>query len=263
MPLLSIIIPTYNSEKWISDCIQSIADQDFSDFEIIIQDGKSADRTLEILEEYKAQFPSLSMHIVSKKDDGIYEAMNIAIGRSKGEWLYFLGSDDKLYSDDILANIFNSPAVVNEDVLYGNVHSTRFNGLYDGEFTAEKLLDQNICHQAIFLRRSVFESIGYFDVKYKAHADWDHNIRWFLSGKLRKKYLNLVIAEYADGGFSSENLDHEFLKEKNVKYLEYGRNVLKFRTKLRVIKKELMSALKNRDKNRIVKIVRMIPVMML
>lgn len=263
MPLLSIIVPTYNSEKWISDCIKSIVDQDFTDFEIIIQDGKSVDRTLEILEEYKARVPSLSMHIESKNDNGIYEAMNMAIGRAKGEWLYFLGSDDKLYSDDILSRIFKSHAILSEDVLYGNVHSTRFNGIYDGEFTPDKLLEQNICHQAIFLKRSVFDTIGYFDVRYKAHADWDHNIRWFLSGKLSKRYLDLVIAEYADGGFSSENPDPEFLKDKNLKYLAYGRNVLKFRTKLRVIKRELITALKNRDKNRIVKIVRMIPVMLL
>jgi hypothetical protein len=107
------------------------------------------------------------------------------------------------------------------DVVYGNVTSPRFNGVYDGEFTYSKLAEQNICHQAIFLNKVVFKKIGKFNLRYKAHADWDHNIRWFFSSKVSKIFIDLIIASYADGGVSS-NGDSVFKKDINGILLKYG-----------------------------------------
>jgi hypothetical protein len=57
--------------------------------------------------------------------------------------------------------------------------------------------------------------VGHFDLKYRSHADWEHNLRWFMSSKFKVRYIDLVIAEYADGGFSSQNEDPIFAKDKN------------------------------------------------
>ena len=67
-----------------------------------------------------------------------------------------------------------------------------------------------MCHQAIFLKKSVFKEIGKFNLKYRSHADWDHNIKWFFNSKIKKLYIDSIIANYADGGFSSENYDLKF-----------------------------------------------------
>ena len=116
--------------------------------------------------------------------------MNKGVKAAKGEWLYFLGCDDKLYTGDVFKKVVEVFEQENfPDVIYGNVFSTRFNGIYDGEFTIEKIFHQNICHQAIFFRKTVFNKIGNFNVKYKANADWDFNLRWFLSKKIKKQYF--------------------------------------------------------------------------
>lgn len=263
MPLLSIIVPTYNCENCISACVESIISQKFNNYEIVIQDGRSSDTTLELLEKIRALNPLVPIHIESEKDDGIYDAMNKAIETAKGEWLYFLGSDDKLYNDEVLMKVFNGKRVGEYDVLYGNVNSVRFDGVYNGEFTKEKLLEQNICHQAIFFRRSVFKVVGLYDLSFKAHADWDHNIRWFLSNTLSKKYIDVIVAEYADGGFSSLSPDVEFLKVKNLKYLRYGRNVLKTKTKIKMLTAELIAALRSKDRKMVWNIISTTPSMLL
>ena len=208
-PLISIIIPTYNSVATLSVALDSIVNQTFKNWEVFIMDGASVDTTLEIATKYQEKFPhKIYMH--SEKDSGIYDAMNKGIDLVNGEWLYFMGSDDSLYETTTLEKILKFLKPNNYDVIYGNVTSPRFGGVYDDEFTHSKLINKNICHQAIFLNKVVFKKIGNFNLKYKSHADWDHNIRWFFSTKISKKHANLIIANYADGGYSSLNEDLEF-----------------------------------------------------
>lgn len=218
MTEISIIIPTFNSAKTLAVCLDSILKQSFTDFEVLIMDGLSTDNTLEIVKSYH----DVRLIISSEKDNGIYDAMNIGITKAKGTWLYFMGSDDSLYESNTIEQFFNNALLKNNEIVYGNVYSTRFNGIYDGLFSYSKLMNQNICHQAIFFRKSVFATIGTFNTKYKAHADWEHNIRWFFSSKISKVYVNLIIANYADGGFSSTHNDDVFTRDKNFLLLLKG-----------------------------------------
>lgn len=209
---ISILIPTYNSDATLAIALGSIANQTYYDFEVLIIDGMSTDKTLEIAESYTTKMPSL--RIFSEKDQGIYDAMNKGIELAEGDWLYFMGSDDELINNDILKEV--SDQFRQYDVIYGNVYSDRFNGNYDGEFNYVKLIERNICHQSIFLKKEVFKKVGYFNLKYKSHADWDHNIRWFYSKEIKNKYVELIIANYADGGYSSLNDDLIFKRDKNL-----------------------------------------------
>lgn len=218
MSYFSIIIPTYNSSVTIHRCIESVVNQTYKDIEILIIDGVSQDATLDIVRT----FNDVRITILSEPDKGIYDAMNKGVKKSKGEWLYFLGSDDKLFDNSILFKVYNY--ILNSDlhVIYGNVVSARFNGLYAGEFNYSKLYYQNICHQAILFNRLVFSKIGCFDLKYKSHADYDHNIKWFLNKHINKLYVEETIADYADGGFSSQNGDELFEKDKNFRFICSG-----------------------------------------
>lgn len=219
-PLLTIIMPTYNSATTLDNALESIIHQTFQNIEVLIIDGLSSDDSIEIAKKYQLEFSQIK--IISEKDKGIYDAMNKGIGIARGEWVYFMGSDDSLYETNTIEQFLKLERIKNFDVLYGNVYSTRFNGVYDGEFTYSKLTTKNICHQSIFFRKSVFKRIGNFNLKYKSHADWDHNIRWFFSSKVSKLYINQVVANYADGGYSSLNEDELFKKEKNIKLLCRG-----------------------------------------
>jgi hypothetical protein len=123
------------------------------------------------------------------------------------------------------------------------VTSTRFNGVYDGHFTKEKIFKQNICHQAILFNRKVFRKVGAFNQKYRSHADWDHNLRWFLSSKIKKKYIDLIFANYADGGFSSRSAEPFFNQVKNWKYSVLNKKAIRFKDKLQLIRFEYSRAI--------------------
>jgi len=232
---ISIIIPTYNATKTLSVALESILEQTFTDYEILIVDGLSTDNTVEIAKSYLDK----RIKIISEKDSGIYDAMNKGIQLAKGEWLYFLGSDDRLFDIKVLENIQQSILKCNCDVVYGDVFSTRFKGRYSGEFEFKELLTKNICHQSIFFKKSVFEKTGLFDLKYKGHADWDHNFKWFFNPLIQKKYFDLVVAEYADGGFSSMNNDEMFEEDRVLNFLKYGKKKLPFKLRLSLLLKEI------------------------
>jgi glycosyltransferase involved in cell wall biosynthesis len=219
-PAISIITLTLNSITSIEKTLLSVANQSFTNIEHLIIDGQSTDGTLEIVKRYQLKYNHIK--IISEPDAGIYDAMNKAINLSIGEWVYFLGSDDIFYDDKILETIFTNDAIKEYHVIYGNIFSNRFGVTYDEEFTYDKLAHKNICHQAIFFRRDVFAIIGNFNLKYTSHADWDHNIRWFFNQKIKNKYVDLIIANYADGGYSSVHDDLIFRDDRTTLLIKQG-----------------------------------------
>jgi glycosyltransferase involved in cell wall biosynthesis len=237
----SIIIPTFNSQKVLSVALQSVIRQTFTNFEVLIVDGLSTDDTLKIAQSFNDD----RIKIFSERDSGIYEAMNKGIEKAAGEWLYFLGSDDKLYDDAVLTTVNKMIASNNDkDVIYGDVYSTRFGGRYDGEFNRKKIIVKNICHQAVFFKKNVFNIVGNFDIHFFSHADWDHNMKWMFSKNLNHKYIDLIIANYADGGFSSNNGDIFFSNIKDWKVAVLRKDEISFLNKLRISKNELSKAFK-------------------
>lgn len=216
-PLVSVIIPTYNSALTLSECLNSILNQKLRNIEVLVIDGASSDGTVDLLNEFSQTDDRVKW--VSQMDKGIYDAMNKGVLLAKGEWIYFLGSDDTLVDCDVL-ECLSKHFTKEIDVIYGNVISTRFNGRYDGEFSISKIYSQNICHQSIFFKKVIFKEIGLFNLKYPAHADWDHNIKWLINKKIRSKYLPIDIANYADGGFSSIHGDSIFAKDKKFNFLK-------------------------------------------
>lgn len=220
IPLFSIIIPTFNADKTLARALDSIASQTFKGLEVLIQDGQSTDRTLAIAETFKEKIPQLT--ITSEDDYGIYDGMNKALERVTGEYIYFMGSDDAFFDTDVLKEVAYEFMENPVDVIYGDVFSSRFNGRYDGPFTPEKIVRQNICHQAMFMRRSVFDLIGPFKLEYKAQADWHHNISWMLHKNVSRVYIDMIVANYADGGFSSVNNDLRFRMDKGWIVLKKG-----------------------------------------
>jgi glycosyltransferase involved in cell wall biosynthesis len=235
MVSLSVVIPTYNSELLIERCLHSLITQAYQDFEICIIDAASSDGTIAKVNQFRSKFENI--RILSEQDLGIYDAMNKGISFSKGEWIYFLGSDDEMYSSDIFSSIFLNTFNLQNDVLYGNVSGKRLGDCYDGEFTIDKLYLKNICHQAIFLKRHVFEKIGLYDLKYKVLADYDHNIRWFCDPEIKNKFIDTIIANYSDSetAFSSLNEDSLFVADKPLIFLRQGFFLLKYETKMNIL----------------------------
>lgn len=245
-PVFSIIVPTFNSSKTIEKCLGSLQRQTYRNFEVIIQDGLSDDNTCELIYNFcnLDSFPAISL--ISESDLGVYDAMNKGIQRVNGSWIYFLGSDDELFDWRTLECIANhlSPSF---DIIYGDVFSPHHGGRYAGKFTPELLFIQNIPHQAIFYRTSVFKRLGCFDLTYKIAADWEHNMRWFLNHEIGAHYVDLVVANFADGGLSSSHPDYTFDSLKSLLYVYHGRKTLSFATKFSLLTNRFLHALRRRD----------------
>ena len=212
----SIIIPVYNAVDSLAETLDSILVQTCKNYEVIIVDGLSTDSTQKIIEEYEKK-PDGRLRWISELDKGIYDAMNKGIDMARGDWIYFLGSDDVLYSNDVLEKISNEIGESNPDVISGNVAWGNTGKIYDGKFSALKLMQENICHQSIFFKKSLFDKFGKYDTKYKVLADHVFNMQWFNDESVRRKYVDLTIARYNVDGQSSVSCapDEEFTKDRD------------------------------------------------
>lgn len=221
---VSVVIPSYNCAKLIGRAIESVLCQDYQNKELIVVDGNSTDGTVEIICNYAQQH--LCVKWLTEPDEGVYDAMNKGIAMSEGEWIYFLGADDTLYDANVISRVLSS---VDRDcqVVYGNVLSARFEGKYDGEFDLEKILQRNICHQAIFYRKQLFESLGGYSLRYRVLADYEFNLRWMLAPNTKHHFIDVVVANYGSEGISSVNpVDSAFNRDFSWLVLKYGRKTL-------------------------------------
>jgi glycosyltransferase involved in cell wall biosynthesis len=209
----SIIITTHNASKGLTKTLDSVLEQECKDYEVIVIDGCSTDGTQDILKEYEKKF-SGKLTWSSQADKGIYDAMNKGIDKAKGDWLYFLGSGDYLLDTNTLAKVADGIKKPDE-VIYGNVKLGEKKTIHDGRFNAFKLVGKNICHQAIFYNRKVFEKLGKFETKYDVAADYVFNMKWFNDKNISKKYINQVIAYYDNEGFSAKIYDEIYWDERN------------------------------------------------
>ncbi|MEM7186348.1 MAG: glycosyltransferase family 2 protein [Bacteroidota bacterium] len=221
---VSVLIPTFNSGGTLSIALQSIVAQTYDAVEVVIMDGASSDDTLEVAESFRDRLPGLKVY--SEKDSGVYDAMNKAMVHATGDWIIFLGSDDRFYNAEVLAAMATHFGNSTAKVLYGNVAVVGDAGwaadgtLYDGPFDTLKLLNKNICHQAIFYQREfVAKLIGNFSLKYPVISDWDFNLRCWARAPF--EYVDLTICYFVAGGVSTHGRDVAFAKDRIENIIDY------------------------------------------
>lgn len=226
---LSIIIPTFNSDAVLGRALDSIVDQTFTDWEVLIMDGVSTDDTIKVAQSYNDS----RIRIYSEPDNGIYDAMNKGIKKAQGEWLYFLGSDDWIISPKTLSSVFSINLEKN-DIIYGNVESNHLGSGHNGEWTL-LTINYNRCHQSIFFKKKVFEKLGSYNLNYPVYADFDLNLKWFLSNRIIKQYIPVIIAHYSAGGYSCSTDDPLFKERFPYLKLIRGRHRFSRRDKINLI----------------------------
>lgn len=197
MPKVSVIIATYNSEKTLEAAIKSVLNQSFNDWECIIVDGDSTDRTVEIAKRYADADPRI--RYISEPDQGIYDAFNKGWQNAKGEWIHYLGSDDLLLPDGLKSLI---EAAETCDAIYGTTE-LRFgfgDNHHQGNLPSTKIPKRMpACHQAIIMRRSLIEQLGGFRLKYRIVGDFDLVQRAFKLGATFKRIPETVCSYFVGG----------------------------------------------------------------
>lgn len=221
---LSIITINYNNCDGLQKTIDSVLAQTWKDFEWIIIDGGSTDGSRELIEQDQEHFA----YWCSEPDKGVYNAMNKGIAKAKGEYINFMNSGDTFYEAETLGKVF---AVERKaDVMYGDwveVHKDQDNpkgfsekGLY------ATLWQQNICHQATFIRAQLLSDENY-DEDMHLLADWKWNTKKILGG-VRFQHLDVCVCRYDTQGMSSK-WDDIYWKERNeiiALYPDYMQNAV-------------------------------------
>ena len=217
-PLFSIITVVYNNEKYLEETILSVLKQSYKNFEYIIVDGGSTDRTLEIIKKYNNKIN----YWVSEKDKGIYDAFNKGMSLCRGNFIGIINSDDTYTKNSlkIISSYIKKKPVF--DFIFGSVrkhwgilHGYKPNkifyswGFYSSHSTG------------FFIRRSAAQKVGLYDLKYKYHADYDYFYRLIVQKKMtglatKKKEITGI---FRRGGFSSTiNYRKLFKEEMLIRY---------------------------------------------
>lgn len=202
-PLVSIVTPSFNSGKYLEECIQSILSQDYQKIEHIIQDAVSTDNiTKKILKKFKTSKYKHRVHIFSEPDNGQSDGLNKAIQKARGDILLVLNADDCLLPHAVSWAIENFRKYPKVAVIYGDVYTIDEKGeIIDifkaHEFSFEKLLTIEVVPpaQAAFIRRSALERVGYgADATLDTCPDFEMWVRIAL--KFPMKHVLGVITKY-------------------------------------------------------------------
>ncbi len=182
MPKISLIIPVYNTGKYLSETLESVINQTFCDWEAICVDDGSTDKSLEILKAYARKDKRIK--IITQKNCGVVTARNKAIKQAKSEYIYPLDSDDVIVPD-CLEKLYNAMRAGLGDIITCRV---MYFGRETGEMelpkpTKRNLLYGNCLVNAALFKKSDFEKVGGYDTKFNlALEDYDF-------------WLNMVITQ--------------------------------------------------------------------
>lgn len=117
--MISLILPIYNVEEYLRACLESILNQSYKDYELLIVDDGSKDKSLDIVNEYKDKFKELKL--LKQENKGVSEARNLALKHASGEYILFVDSDDFL-REDMLEKLINIALETNSDVVISNYY---------------------------------------------------------------------------------------------------------------------------------------------
>jgi glycosyltransferase len=206
---ITIITVSYNSAATIADTMRSVAQQSHSEIEHIVIDGGSKDDTLAVV---KAE-GSRIVRVVSEPDKGIYDAMNKGLRLATGEFVGFLNADDMLATSDTVANIVVA-ATARVDVVYGDllyVNKDRPSEVVrfwnSGPFIPNSLrYGWMPPHPTLYVRRSVQQVLGLFDLRLRIAADYDFMLRCLSKPGIVVAYLPEVLIHMRTGGTSNRSL---------------------------------------------------------
>ena len=219
---ITVITVCLNAETVIQKTIDSVLNQTFSNFEYIIKDGGSKDRTLSIAQSYESAFhdKGIFFRITSFSDTGPYDAMNQAVLHSRGEWVLFMNTGDWFADENVLSKIEKSGALSLSDVVYGDV--IQENGqlfLYSKAAEIKNvLMEMPFCHQSSLVRAKLLREHP-FSTRYKICGDQRFFLKMYLDKK-RFSHLPFAVAVYDVDGLSSDR--KQLLQEKIDILQEFG-----------------------------------------
>lgn len=204
---VTVITVSFNSEKTILNCINSVNNQKYLNIEHILIDGGSNDKTVEIFRQ-NSKFAGT---IISEKDNGIYNAMNKGIKFSNGEIIGFLNSDDFFYSEntlDLIVQEFHSDI----DCVFGNLIYVNKNNKITRKWISRPFKfglfrkSWSPAHPTFYCSKETFEKYGGFREDLIITSDIELMLRFLEVNKIKSKFINHYLVVMLEGGISNGSI---------------------------------------------------------
>jgi len=201
MAQLSIITINFNDAAGLEKTIQSLTEQTFGNIEFIVIDGGSTDGSVEVIKKYENKISFW----VSEKDNGIFNAQNKGLAKATGVYCLFLNSGDTLHSKTSVASVFHKKP--HADLVACDMAFLYEIGIeirkQSKQVKEETLFLSSIWHPATLIKRSVFDTYGNYNEKYRIAADYDFFLRTALVNEVSYQHLNIVLSNFDTTGVSS------------------------------------------------------------
>lgn len=202
--LVSIIIPVYNSERYLNECLNSLFDQTYQNIEIIAVDDGSTDTSLEILKNY-----SDKLKILSQENNGLYSALKLGISKVQGKWCRWFSPDDVLYPHAIEIQVNEAEKYPDNTIFYSNwdiidengkllreFHESNYNELSKFEYNIRLLYGQQINVNTTLIPSILFQKPGIRNLDDPVAIDYDfflnsaifHDVKFHLIPQPLVKY---------------------------------------------------------------------------
>lgn len=228
---VTIITVTYQSEKYLADCIESVIKQTYPNIEHIIIDGKSTDGTVDIIKKYESKISSW----ISETDKGMYDAINKGLKLASGDIVGILNSDDMLETEEVIADIVEAFKTKDVGAVYGDleyVHSDDTNKVF--RIWKGKPYNRSLfkigwmpAHPTFYIKRNLIEEFGGYESHYYSAADYEFMARYLFHHNVSAYYLPKLIVKMRIGGQSNKNFQQRFRANRR-DYLAMKKNKIPF-----------------------------------
>jgi glycosyltransferase involved in cell wall biosynthesis len=228
---VTIITVTYNSAKFLEDCMNSVFTQDFNNIEYIVVDGGSTDNTVAIIRQHENKITKW----ISEKDSGMYDAINKGMKMATGDIIGLLNSDDLLASADVISSIVASFQQHKVDCVYSDlVYVDRFNTkkiirYWKGLSYKRRRFNYGWmpAHPTFYVRRDVVEHLGEYESHFFTAADYDFMTRLLYRYRISAYYMPKLSVKMRTGGVSNVSFASRF-KANRRDYLSMKTNNVPF-----------------------------------
>ncbi len=196
--LVSVVMPAFNSEKYIAECIESVLNQTYQNLELIIVDDGSSDNTVDLIKGYNGN----RIKLIQQKNAGSAKARNLGIEHASGLWIAFIDSDDIWLADKITKQLdhcfdkvwSHTDMYFHGDIYPAHTRATDFTPKYAGLVFKKLLVENSIGSSSVMIKKEIIEDFDGFNTKYRALQDWDLWIR--IAAKHPICYINEPLVYY-------------------------------------------------------------------
>ncbi|MCF0198303.1 MAG: glycosyltransferase [Bacteroidaceae bacterium] len=239
-PLVSVITVTFNAAATVERTLKSVEEQTYDRVEHIVVDGCSTDGTLSLVQRYiehNRRPECRNVRVLREPDQGLYDAMNKAVGMAEGVYVVFLNAGDKFHEPTTLEQVMEQvdwePHQVNYAVVYGETDLVDDEGNFlrhrrlqaPERLRADSFRDgMLVCHQSFYVRTDLAKSIRY-DLRYRYSADFDWCVRVMQRAERRGlKFLNtqMVLTDYLHEGLTTRNHRRSLLERLHIMARHFG-----------------------------------------